>query len=274
MSAGPGQGALRWRGALRHRNFRLFWFGQLISLDRHLDAVARPGVADPAAHPRPDLARVRRGGPVPARPDPRPVRWRHRGRPAEAEDDHRHAGRVDDPGSRPRRAHVRERDPGLAHPRPRGAARVRQRRRHADAPGVRGRDGRPRGRHERGRPELGDVQRGPDRGPGHRRDPDRRSRRHRLLLPQRHQLRRGDRRTAPDARGGPPADRPARPSDERPRRRRQPGRGPAVRPGDPGRAARRRPRRARLDVRHELQRRGPGPRPGRPGRRRRRASGS
>ncbi len=25
-------GALRWRGALRHRNFRLFWFGQLVSL--------------------------------------------------------------------------------------------------------------------------------------------------------------------------------------------------------------------------------------------------
>jgi len=29
----PTVGAgLRWRGALRHRNFRLFWFGQLISL--------------------------------------------------------------------------------------------------------------------------------------------------------------------------------------------------------------------------------------------------
>ena len=33
-AAGPGPrvGGLRWRGALRHRNFRLFWFGQLISL--------------------------------------------------------------------------------------------------------------------------------------------------------------------------------------------------------------------------------------------------
>ena len=28
----PRVGKLRWRGALRHRNFRLFWFGQLISL--------------------------------------------------------------------------------------------------------------------------------------------------------------------------------------------------------------------------------------------------
>src|SRR5659263_263722 len=28
----PMVGELRWRGALRHRNFRLFWFGQLISL--------------------------------------------------------------------------------------------------------------------------------------------------------------------------------------------------------------------------------------------------
>ena len=28
----PGRAGLRWRGALRHRNFRLFWFGQLISL--------------------------------------------------------------------------------------------------------------------------------------------------------------------------------------------------------------------------------------------------
>ena len=32
MSGVPERGALRWRGALRHRNFRLFWFGQLISL--------------------------------------------------------------------------------------------------------------------------------------------------------------------------------------------------------------------------------------------------
>ncbi len=33
-AAGPGPrvGGLRWRGALRHRNFRLFWFGQLVSL--------------------------------------------------------------------------------------------------------------------------------------------------------------------------------------------------------------------------------------------------
>ncbi|HZL14571.1 MAG TPA: MFS transporter, partial [Verrucomicrobiae bacterium] len=32
MNGVPERGALRWRGALRHRNFRLFWFGQLISL--------------------------------------------------------------------------------------------------------------------------------------------------------------------------------------------------------------------------------------------------
>ncbi len=32
VSEVPGQGVLRWRGSLRHRNFRLFWFGQLISL--------------------------------------------------------------------------------------------------------------------------------------------------------------------------------------------------------------------------------------------------
>ncbi|MDR3546436.1 MAG: MFS transporter [Candidatus Limnocylindrales bacterium] len=32
MTAGVGRGSFRWRGALRHRNFRLFWFGQLISL--------------------------------------------------------------------------------------------------------------------------------------------------------------------------------------------------------------------------------------------------
>jgi MFS family permease len=31
-SALPRVGRFRWRGALRHRNFRLFWFGQLISL--------------------------------------------------------------------------------------------------------------------------------------------------------------------------------------------------------------------------------------------------
>jgi len=32
VTAGVGRGSFRWRGALRHRNFRLFWFGQLISL--------------------------------------------------------------------------------------------------------------------------------------------------------------------------------------------------------------------------------------------------
>jgi MFS family permease len=32
VSGVPERGALPWRGALRHRNFRLFWFGQLISL--------------------------------------------------------------------------------------------------------------------------------------------------------------------------------------------------------------------------------------------------
>jgi MFS family permease len=32
MTARVGRGSFRWRGALRHRNFRLFWFGQLISL--------------------------------------------------------------------------------------------------------------------------------------------------------------------------------------------------------------------------------------------------
>ncbi|HEX7399535.1 MAG TPA: MFS transporter, partial [Candidatus Limnocylindrales bacterium] len=32
MKTIPARGALQWRGALRHRNFRLFWFGQLISL--------------------------------------------------------------------------------------------------------------------------------------------------------------------------------------------------------------------------------------------------
>ena len=31
-SALPPVGRFRWRGALRHRNFRLFWFGQLISV--------------------------------------------------------------------------------------------------------------------------------------------------------------------------------------------------------------------------------------------------
>lgn len=32
MRLAPAGRPLRWRGALRHRNFRLFWFGQLISL--------------------------------------------------------------------------------------------------------------------------------------------------------------------------------------------------------------------------------------------------
>lgn len=32
MNVALASGGLRWRGALRHRNFRFFWFGQLISL--------------------------------------------------------------------------------------------------------------------------------------------------------------------------------------------------------------------------------------------------
>jgi MFS family permease len=32
MTTRVGRGSVRWPGALRHRNFRLFWFGQLISL--------------------------------------------------------------------------------------------------------------------------------------------------------------------------------------------------------------------------------------------------
>ena len=32
MTNRVGRGSVRWPGALRHRNFRLFWFGQLISL--------------------------------------------------------------------------------------------------------------------------------------------------------------------------------------------------------------------------------------------------
>ena len=32
MTTRIGRGSVRWPGALRHRNFRLFWFGQLISL--------------------------------------------------------------------------------------------------------------------------------------------------------------------------------------------------------------------------------------------------
>ena len=85
-------------------------------------------------------------------------------------------------------------DPGLAHPDHRDDPRLLELDRHADAPVVRGRDGRPGRRGQRRRAELRALQHGPDRRSGRRRDPDRGVRHPDRLPDQRVQLHRRDRR--------------------------------------------------------------------------------
>ena len=89
----------------------------------------------------------------------RPVRRRDRRLAAEAADaDPTQASRASSASCCSSSCHPHR--PGLARARDRAPARHPERGRHADPPGVRGRDGRTRGHRQRGRPELGDVQRG------------------------------------------------------------------------------------------------------------------
>ena len=149
----------------------------------------------------------------------------------------------------------------------------RQRGRHAGPPGVRDRDGRARGHRQRGRPQLGDVQRRPRRRPG--RSPGWRSARSASALPSRINAVSflavivG---SAPDGRRGAPRspNRIARPDSARRGRRATSARACATSAQTPIVLLAVVDRRRRGHGRHELQRPHPGLRPGRPAERRRR----
>jgi hypothetical protein len=171
---------------------------------RPLDAVGRPGLAGPHADQRPVLPRDRRCRPVDAGAHPRPLRRPYRRRPAEAPDADRRRIADGRAGDRPRDAHLHRRRRGLDDPRPGRSPGVRERRRDAGPAVVRRRDGRPRGRGQRDRPQLRDVQRGTRPGTRRGRRDDRHLRHLGRLLPQRDQLPRRDRRPPAHARGRAP----------------------------------------------------------------------
>ena len=196
--------------AFRHRNYRLYFGGQLVSLvGTWMQAVAQGWLilqltGDPFL-----LGRRRRHAVDPGH-GPRPVRRDHHGRPAQAADADRDPGDQDGPVVRDVRAGVHRPRRGVAGHGPRLPGRPHQRRRHAHPPGVLGRDGRPRGRGHRRRPQLRDVQRGARARPRRRR-PDHRRVRHLHRLPhRRRQLPRGADRAARDARQRAPQGRPDR----------------------------------------------------------------
>ena len=176
--AGRSMTSLR-RGltAFRHRNYRLFFTGQAISLvGTWMQQVAQAWLVL-IADPRSAVAGRRGRRPVPPGPGLRPVRRRPGRHAPQATDAPGDPGDQDEPVDRPWRWSPR---PGYAsdpaaHP-PGARHRDRQRGRHAGPPVVRGRDGRPRGHRQRGRPQFGDVQRSAGRRSGGRRADDRRGR--------------------------------------------------------------------------------------------------
>ena len=106
-------GLKRGFAALGVRNYRLYWTGQVVSLDRHLDAAGQPAVAGPRARRNADPARLRGRPPVRPGHDAGAVRRRARRSDRQAPRPHRHPGRRRPPGARPVRPdrHRRGRDP-------------------------------------------------------------------------------------------------------------------------------------------------------------------
>ena len=102
----------------------------------------------------------------------------------------------------PVRADAQRARAGVARVRARDLPRHRQRVRHPRAPVVHRRDGRPGGPAERDRAQLLDGQRRARRRPGGGRDPGGRDRRGVVLPAERHQLRGRDRGTPPDGGAG------------------------------------------------------------------------
>ncbi len=225
--------------AFRHRNYRLFFAGQLISLiGTWMQQVAQAWLVLQLTHDPLWLGLVAVAQFAPGH-RLRPVRRRHRRSPAEAQDAARDPVRRDDPRVHPVRADRDRRRRGLARHGPGGPARDQQRGRHADPPGVRGRDGRPRGHDERRRAERGPVQCVADPRPGCRRAADRRVRHLDRLPHQRRQLPRRHRCVPGDARERAPIGGADGSPDLRPGCVREPRRRRSLRPQHAARAARR-----------------------------------
>ena len=143
----PGGFALANGGrAFRHRNYRLFFGGQLVSLvGTWMQQVAQAWLVLELTNDPLILGLTTALAFLPGA-HPRPVRRADRRRPPQAADaDH-------DPGVQMTLAFIlfgavgHRHRAGVAHPRARDHPRHHQRRGHADPPGVHRRDGRPRGR--------------------------------------------------------------------------------------------------------------------------------
>ena len=161
--------------AFQHRNYRLFFTGQGISLvGTWMQPVAQAWLVLQLTE-RPALAGRRRRRPVHPGPRLRAVRRRRRRLAAQAQDAHRDPGGQDGASRRSSRSWPSSDTATipllivLAL-----AARHRERDRHAGPPGVLGRDGRSRGHRQRGRPQLGHVQRRARHRAGRRRPRHRR----------------------------------------------------------------------------------------------------
>ena len=258
--------------AFRHRNYRLFFAGQLVSLvGTWMQAVAQAWLVLQLTHDPLVLGIVAALAFLPVL-----VLGLFGGldRRCAAQAPHADGNpdRPDGPGLRAVRARVHGPRAGVAGPGPGDAARDHERRGHADPPGVHRRGRRPRGPCERGRPQLRDLQRRPDRRTGDRRPHDRvLRRRYQHRVPdQRDQLPRDHLRVCRDAGLG--AELPAPDQQAEVGRRGSDVRGgrPALCSADGDRPARDADRRDRVHLRDELHRDdpgagGPGPAHGRHG---------
>ena len=186
--------------AFRHRNFQLFFGGQLISLiGTWMQTVAQAWLVYRLTEFCP-LARQRRLC-QPVSRLPRSSCWRHYRRPRQSPaPGDRHPDRFHDSRRHSGLAHPNRARPRVAHLRARGPARSSQRLRHSRPPVLSGRHGRQRRSDERHRAEFVDVQWRARHRPRHSRYSSGENRRRLVLCRQLHQLHRRDRRPPADAR--------------------------------------------------------------------------
>ena len=197
--------------ALRHRNFQLFFAGQLDLACRHVDADCRAVLAG-LSHDRLCSAAGNGGIRQPDSGFHHGANRRHRGRPQEPPPrGNRHPSRLHDPGRNSRRSDAQRPDPGLANHGARGGTRRGQRLRHSRPAGVPHRHGWARRPAQRHRVELDHVQRRAHYRAGDRRHHGGVHRRRLVLLRQRRQLYRGHRRAAADE--DPACRQPCQPGD-------------------------------------------------------------
>ena len=186
----------------RHHNYRLFFFGQLTSVCRDVDAEHRACLARRSARAALARPRGRRALVLPLRAvhAPRPAR-RRRHRPVrQSPHRDRHAVGADALLRDPRGRHARRARPAVGGLRDRSAHGHRARVRCAVAPEPHLPDGRTRRAAERDRAQLEPLQHSPHLRPGAGGRPDRRGRRRLVLRDQLGQLPRRAGEPARDAR--------------------------------------------------------------------------